>query len=429
MDTEVRKIAEDWENNPRWSGIVRGYTPKDVVKLRPLSHQGSAYLNTSTDYLKDQFQNKAYTVGLGTISGISAVQKVKAGFDGILYVSGWQIAAARNSARESYPDQSIYPVDSGPLLVEEIRNFLQRSDEIERLEQRARFWQLPIIADGEAGFGGIPNTYELMRKFIIAGTSGVHFEDQLSQAKKCGHLGGKVVIPTVEFIEKLKAARLAADVLGTQTFLMARTDANSATFLTSDIDPRDQKFITSDQRTPEGFHQVSGGIESAIARGLSFAPYADMLWCETSKPDLEEAKIFADGIHAKFPGKLLAYNCSPSFNWRKFFPDTGEGNTKLKNFIQDLGKIGYKFPFITLYDYHIFNIAMFERTKNFLNDGMLDFVKHTQDTGHEYSKAGYTAIKHQREAGAGYFDLITEIVSGGASSITALKGSTEQQQF
>jgi isocitrate lyase len=413
----------DWNTNPRWSGITRTYSYEDVLRLRGSIQIEYTLARLGAERLWNLMQTDAFVPALGAVTGNQAIEMVQAGLKAI-YGSGWQVAADNNTAGDVYPDQSLYPSDSAPALVKKLNRALLRADQIESAErkQTGTYWFAPIVADAEAGFGGSLNAYELMKSMIEAGAAGVHFEDQLSSAKKCGHLGGKVVVPTREFIEKLTAARLAADVCGVPTILIARTDANSAGLLLSDADARDREFIHG-ERTPEGFYQFRGGIHAAINRGLSYAPYVDMLWCETSTPDLAEAKQFADGIHAKFPGKLLAYNCSPSFNWKKKLDDV-----TIANFQQELGKMGYKFQFVTLAGFHSLNMSMFHLARGYASAGMSAYSKLQQE---EFAaqELGYKAITHQRFVGTGYFDEIAQVVSGGQSSITALDGSTEADQF
>jgi isocitrate lyase len=413
----------DWNTNTRWSGITRTYSYEDVLRLRGTIQIEYTLARLGAERLWNLMQTDAFVPALGAVTGNQAIEMVQAGLKAI-YGSGWQVAADNNTAGDVYPDQSLYPSDSAPALVKKLNRALLRADQIESAErkQTGTYWFAPIVADAEAGFGGSLNAYELMKSMIEAGAAGVHFEDQLSSAKKCGHLGGKVVVPTREFIEKLTAARLAADVCGVPTILIARTDANSAGLLLSDADPRDREFIHG-ERTPEGFYQFRGGIHAAINRGLSYATYVDMLWCETSTPDLAEAKQFADGIHAKFPGKLLAYNCSPSFNWKKKLDDV-----TIANFQQELGKMGYKFQFVTLAGFHSLNMSMFHLARGYASAGMSAYSKLQQE---EFAaqELGYKAITHQRFVGTGYFDEIAQVVSGGQSSITALDGSTEADQF
>jgi isocitrate lyase len=419
----THKPTTHWSNDPRWSGISRPYSYSDVLRLRGSIQIEYTLARLGADRLWNLMHTDAYVPALGAITGNQAIEMVQAGLKAI-YGSGWQVAADGNTAGDVYPDQSLYPCDSAPALVKRINRALMRADQIESAEGKksGTYWFAPIVADAEAGFGGSLNAYELMKAMIEAGAAAVHFEDQLSSAKKCGHLGGKVVVPTREFIEKLTAARLAADVCGVPTVLIARTDANSAGLLLSDADPRDREFIYG-QRTPEGFYQFRGGIDAAIARGLAYAPYADMIWCETSTPDLAEARKFADAIHAKFPGKLLAYNCSPSFNWKKKLDDV-----TIANFQQELGKMGYKFQFVTLAGFHSLNMSMFHLARGYASSGMTAYSKLQQE---EFGaqELGYKAVTHQRFVGTGYFDEIAQVVSNGASSTTALAGSTEAEQF
>ena len=413
----------DWTSNPRWAGITRSYTHEDVLRLRGTIQIEYTLARLGAERLWNLMHTDAFVPALGAITGNQAMEMVQAGLKAI-YGSGWQVAADGNSAGDVYPDQSLYPSDSAPKLVARINRALQRADQIESAEGKksGTYWFAPIVADAEAGFGGSLNAYELMKSMIEAGAAGVHFEDQLSSAKKCGHLGGKVVVPIREFIEKLTAARLAADVCGVPTILIARTDADSAGLLLSDADPRDREFIHG-ERTPEGFYQFRGGIDAAIARGLAYAPYADMIWCETSTPDLAQARKFADAIHAKFPGKLLAYNCSPSFNWKKKLDDV-----TIANFQQELGKMGYKFQFVTLAGFHALNMSMFNLARGYSQAGMTAYSKLQQE---EFAaqELGYRAVTHQRFVGTGYFDEIAQVVSSGNSSTTALAGSTEAEQF
>src|SRR5947208_158114 len=412
-----------WSTDPRWSGITRPYSYSDVLRLRGSIQIEYTLARIGAERLWNLMRADAYVPALGAITGNQAIEMVQAGLKAI-YGSGWQVAADGNTAGDVYPDQSLYPCDSAPNLVKRINRALMRADQIESAEGKksGTYWFAPIVADAEAGFGGSLNAYELMKTMIEAGAAGVHFEDQLSSAKKCGHLGGKVVVPTREFIEKLVAARLAADVCGVPTILIARTDANSAGLLLSDADPRDREFIYG-ERTPEGFYQYRGGIDAAIARGWAYAPYADMLWCETSTPDLAEARKFADAIHAKFPGKLLAYNCSPSFNWKKKLDDI-----TIANFQQELGKMGYKFQFVTLAGFHALNMSMFHLARGYAQAGMTAYSRLQQE---EFAsqELGYGAVTHQKFVGTGYFDEIAQVVSGGHSSTTALAGSTETAQF
>jgi isocitrate lyase len=412
-----------WSSDPRWFGIKRPYSYSDVLRLRGSIQIEYTLARLGAERLWNLMHTEPYVPALGAITGNQAIEMVQAGLKAI-YGSGWQVAADNNTAGDVYPDQSLYPCDSSPNLVKRINKALMRADQIESAEGKksGTYWFAPIVADAEAGFGGSLNAYELMKAMIEAGAAAVHFEDQLSSAKKCGHLGGKVVVPAREFVEKLIAARLAADVCGVPTILIARTDANSAGLLLSDADPRDREFIHG-ERTPEGFYQFRGGINAAISRGLAYAPYADMIWCETSTPDLAEAKNFADAIHAKFPGKLLAYNCSPSFNWKKKL-----GDVTIANFQQELGKIGYKFQFVTLAGFHALNMSMFHLARGYEQSGMTAYSKLQQE---EFAsqELGYRAVTHQKFVGTGYFDEIAQVVSGGHTSTTALVGSTEADQF
>ncbi|HLZ52726.1 MAG TPA: isocitrate lyase [Candidatus Acidoferrum sp.] len=416
-------LGGDWNTSARWAGITRPYSYDDVLRLRGTIQIEYTLARLGAERLWNLMHSEAYVPALGAITGNQAIEMVQAGLKAI-YGSGWQVAADGNTAGDVYPDQSLYPCDSAPNLVKRINRALLRADQIESAEGKksGTYWFAPIVADAEAGFGGSLNAYELMKSMIEAGAAGVHFEDQLSSAKKCGHLGGKVVVPIREFIEKLTAARLAADVCGVPTILIARTDANSAGLLLSDADQRDRQFIYG-ERTAEGFYQFRGGIDAAIARGLAYAPYADVLWCETSTPNLGEAKAFADAIHARFPDKLLAYNCSPSFNWKKKLDDV-----TIANFQQELGKMGYKFQFVTLAGFHALNMSMFHLARGYAQAGMTAYSKLQQE---EFAaqELGYRAVTHQKFVGTGYFDEIAQVVSGGASSTTALAGSTEAAQF
>jgi isocitrate/methylisocitrate lyase len=408
----------------RFAGIKRDYSASDVERLRGSVRIRHTLAELGAARLWQALHSEPYVKSLGAMTGNQAVQMVRAGLQAI-YVSGWQIAADANNAGETYPDQSLYPSSSGPELVRRISRALQRADQIDVAEGRSETnWFAPMIADAEAGFGGPLNAFELMKAMIEAGVAGVHFEDQLASEKKCGHLGGKVLVPTQQFIRTLNAARLAADVLGVETLVVARTDAHSAQLLTSDIDPRDRGFITG-ERTPEGFFRLraGAGLEHAIARGLAYAPYADMLWWETSEPNLAEAKEFAEAIHAQYPGKLLAYNCSPSFNWRAKL----DGAT-IARFQDDLGALGYKFQFVTLAGYHSLNFSAFELARGYRDRGMAAYSE-LQEAEFAAERHGYTATRHQREAGTGYFDAVALAISGGQSSTTAMAGSTEAEQF
>jgi isocitrate lyase len=407
----------------RWEGIERPYTEEDVERLRGSVTVEHTLARFGAERLWRLLHEEPYVAALGAMTGGQAVQMVKAGLQAI-YLSGWQVAADANVAGQTYPDQSLYPANSAPALVRRLNQALLRADQIEHAEGNGtgRHWLPPIVADAEAGFGGPLNAFELMRAMIEAGAAGVHFEDQLASEKKCGHLGGKVLVPTGQFVRTLSAARLAADVCDVPTILVARTDALSATLLTSDVDERDHEFLTG-ERTPEGYFRVEGGIESAIARGLAYAPYADLIWCETSTPDLGEAREFADAIRSRFPGKLLAYNCSPSFNWMRHLDDA-----QIARFQEELGELGYAFQFITLAGFHALNQSMFELARGYRARGMSAYVE-LQQREFELEEVGYTATRHQREVGAGWFDLVAEAVSGGTSSTLALKGSTEEAEF
>ncbi|MET0560916.1 MAG: isocitrate lyase [Gaiellaceae bacterium] len=407
----------------RWTGIERPYAEDEIERLRGSVCVEHTLARLGAERLWKLLHKEPYVAALGAMTGGQAVQMVRAGLQAI-YLSGWQVAADANVAGQTYPDQSLYPSNSVPSLVKRLNQALLRADQIEHAEGNGtgRHWLAPIVADAEAGFGGALNAFELMRTMIEAGAAGVHFEDQLASEKKCGHLGGKVLVPTSQFIRTLSAARLAADVCDVPTVLIARTDALSATLLTSDVDERDHEFITG-ERTPEGYFRVEGSIESAIARGLAYAPYADLIWCETSTPDLGEAREFADAIRSRFPGKLLAYNCSPSFNWKRHLDDE-----QIARFQADLGELGYAFQFITLAGFHALNQSMFELARGYRGRGMTAYVE-LQQNEFELEEVGYTATRHQREVGAGYFDLVAQAVSGGESSTLALKGSTEEAQF
>ena len=418
----IAALENQWRSNPRWKGITRPYKAEDVIRLRGTVQVEHTLARLGAERLWDLLRGESYVAALGAMTGNQAIQQVEAGLQAI-YVSGWQVAADANNSGQMYPDQSLYPADSVPNLVRRINQALMRADQIHHAEgKNGKYWFAPMVADAEAAFGGNLNAFELMKAMIEAGAACVHFEDQLSSAKKCGHLGGKVLVSTNEAIQKLVAARLAADVMGVPTLIMARTDADSAGLLTTDIDPRDREFCTG-KRTPEGFFEVRSGIEAAIARGLAYAPYVDLLWCETSKPNLEEAREFAEGIHAVYPGKMLAYNCSPSFNWRKHL-----SNEDIARFQRELGAMGYKFQFITLAGFHSLNYSMFNLAHGYARHQMTAFVE-LQEAEFAAVPKGFTAIKHQREVGTSYFDAVTQTVQGGQSSTTALKGSTEDEQF
>lgn len=414
-------LAADWKNNPRWDGITRTYTPADVLKLRSKVQVEYSIARMGAEKLWYRLRSKPYVAGLGALTGNQAVQQVAAGLQAI-YLSGWQVAADANTTGTMYPDQSLYPVNSVPEVVKRINNALLRCEQIDSVNGDNAFdWMAPIVADAEAGFGGNLNAFELMKAMIEAGAAGVHFEDQLSSAKKCGHLGGKVLVPTQEAINKLIAARLAADVMGVPTVLVARTDAEAANLITSDIDERDQPFMTG-ERTAEGFYYVHNGLEQCISRGLSYAPYADLIWMETSNPDIGLAKAFAEAIHAVYPGKMLAYNCSPSFNWARYMTEE-----KMEQFREDLAALGYKFQFITLAGFHALNTSMFKLAKDYNARGMAGFSALQQEE-FALQEQGFRAIKHQRFVGTGYFDYVQNAVQQGASTV-ALEHSTETAQF
>ena len=423
-NTQMQSLKEEWSNNPRWQGVDRPYGAEDVNKLQGSLKVEHTLAKVGAERLWDLMKENPYVHTLGALTGNQAVQQVQAGLKAI-YLSGWQVAGDANTAGEMYPDQSLYPVDSVPNVVRRINNALTRADQIDHSEGRSDVhWYAPIVADAEAGFGGVLNAYELMKHMIEAGASGVHFEDQLASEKKCGHMGGKVLVPTSEFIRKLTAARLATDVMGVPTVLMARTDANSAKLLTSDVDPRDQEFISDKQRTPEGFFRIKGGIECAIARGLAYAPYCDLLWCETSTPNLEEARKFADAIHAKYPDQMLAYNCSPSFNWSMHLDDL-----TIEKFQEEIGAMGYKFQFVTLAGFHALNTSMFELAKGYSKRGMGAYSELQKREFELAETKGFKAVKHQSFVGTSYFDAVQNTVAGGESSTAALKESTEAAQF
>ena len=418
----AEQIQHEWNTDPRWAGITRNYSAADVVRLRgtiPVEH---SIAKIGAEKLWRYLHEKDFVNALGALTGNQAMQQVKAGLNAI-YLSGWQVAADANLAGQMYPDQSLYPADSVPAVVKRINNALLRADQLHHAEgdDSIDFLQ-PIVADAEAGFGGVLNAFELMKAMIEAGAAGVHFEDQLASVKKCGHMGGKVLVPTREAVEKLNAARLAADVMGVPTLLVARTDAEAADLLTSDVDANDQEFCTG-ERTVEGFYKVRNGLDQAISRGLAYAPYADLVWCETGKPDLEFARRFAEAIHARFPGKMLAYNCSPSFNWKKHLDDA-----TIARFQKEIASYGYKFQFITLAGFHALNYSMFNLAHGYARRQMSAFVE-LQEAEFAAADKGFTAVKHQREVGTGYFDTVTQAIQQGQSSTTALKGSTEEEQF
>ena len=421
-DTQITQLMTDWETNPRWRGVRRAYTAEDVVRLRGSLQIEHTLARVGAERLWDLLHTRPYVPTLGALTGNQAVQQVKAGLEAV-YLSGWQVAADANLAGQMYPDQSLYPSNSVPAVVKRINQALQRADQIAHSEgDTSTYWFAPIVADAEAGFGGPLNCFELMKSMIEAGAAGVHFEDQLASEKKCGHMGGKVLIPTRTAIKNLTAARLAADVMGVPTILLARTDANAAKLITSDVDSYDAPFLTGG-RTADGFYEIRNGIETAIARGLAYAPYVDMIWCETAEPNIEEARRFAEAIHAEYPEKLLAYNCSPSFNWRrKLDPET------IATFQQQLGEMGYKFQFVTLAGFHALNLSMFDLALGYKARGMAAYSE-MQQREFALEEAGYTATKHQREVGTGYFDEVAQVISGGESSTTALTGSTEEDQF
>ena len=415
------KLQQEWTENPRWSAVRRDYSAADVIRLRGSLQEEHTLARLGAERLWRRLHETPYVNALGAMTGLQALQQVRAGLEAI-YLSGWQVAADANQAGEMYPDQSLYPADSVPAVVRRINNTLKRADEIQWMEQSGDVdYFVPIVADAEAGFGGVLNAFELMKALIRAGAAGVHFEDQLASAKKCGHMGGKVLVPTRDAIAKLSAARLASDVLGVPTILFARTDAEAADLVTSDIDPRDQEFMTG-ERTVEGFYRTRNGIEQAIARGLAYAPYADLIWCETGTPDLNFARRFAEAIHREFPGKMLAYNCSPSFNWRRNLDDS-----TIARFQRELGAMGYRFQFITLAGFHALNYSMFDLAHGYAQDGMTSFVR-LQEAEFAAVDRGFTAVRHQREVGTGYFDAVTTTVERDAST-QALRGSTEEGQF
>lgn len=421
-EEQIHQLEESWANDERWKGIERTYSAEDVVNLRGSLMVEHTLARRGSEKLWNLLHSEDYINALGALTGNQAVQQAKAGLKAV-YLSGWQVAADANLAGQMYPDQSLYPANSVPAVVKRINQALQRADQIQWLEKEGDVdYFLPIVADAEAGFGGQLNVFELMKGMIEAGAAGVHFEDQLASEKKCGHLGGKVLIPTQNAIRNLTAARLAADVLGVPTILVARTDADAADLITSDIDERDREFITG-ERTSEGFFRTNAGIDQAIARGLAYAPHADLIWCETSKPSLEEARQFAEAIHAKFPGKMLAYNCSPSFNW-----EANLDKETIETYQQEIAKMGYKFQFVTLAGFHALNYSMFKLARGYRDRGMGAYSE-LQQAEFAMEQEGYSATRHQREVGTGYFDEVAQVVTGGTSSTTALKGSTEAEQF
>jgi isocitrate lyase len=418
----ANEIQKDWDTNPRWKNVKRDYTAEEVVRCSGSVRIEHSLAKNGAEKLWDLINKEDFVNALGALTGNQAMQQAKAGLKAV-YLSGWQVAGDANSSGQMYPDQSLYPVDSVPAVIRRINNSLRRADQLNVAEGNDVIdYMLPIVADAEAGFGGVLNAFELMKAMIEAGAAGVHFEDQLASAKKCGHMGGKVLVPTQEAVQKLAAARLAADVSGTSTVLLARTDAEAANLITSDIDPRDKEFCTG-ERTPEGFYRVKNGIDQAISRGLAYAPYADLVWCETGVPDLAFAKKFAEALKKEHPEQLLAYNCSPSFNWKKKLDDS-----QIAKFQKELGAMGYKFQFITLAGFHALNYSMFELAKGYNESQMTAYVK-LQEAEFAAEKDGYTATKHQREVGTGYFDTVTQVIQGGTSSTTALSGSTEEEQF
>ena len=419
---QINELAKDWETNPRWKGVTRDYTPTDVVNLRGSFQPEHSLARVGAEKLWKKVNEKPFVNALGALTGNQAMQQAKAGLEAI-YLSGWQVAADANLAGEMYPDQSLYPANSVPAVVKRINNTFIRADQIQWSQGKGDVdYFVPIVADAEAGFGGVLNAFELMKSMIEAGAAGVHFEDQLASVKKCGHMGGKVLVPTKEAVAKLRSARLAADVMNVPTMVIARTDANAADLLTSDVDPYDKEFITG-ERTSEGFYRVKNGIEQAISRGLAYAPFADLIWCETAVPSLEEAKQFADAIHAKYPGQLLAYNCSPSFNWKANLDDA-----TIAKFQKELGKMGYKFQFITLAGFHSLNYGMFQLSRGYKERQMSAYVE-LQEAEFSSESQGYTATRHQVEVGTSYFDMVTTVAQAGDSSVTAMDGSTEAGQF
>jgi isocitrate lyase len=418
----IAELEKDWAENPRWKGVRRGYSAADVVRLRGSVRIEYTLARLGAEKLWRMLCERPFVHSLGALTGNQAMQQVRAGVPAI-YLSGWQVAADANDSLQMYPDQSLYAVSSVPNVVRRINNALLRADQIQTLEGKGDIdWLAPIVADAESGFGGVLNAFELMKAMIEAGAAGVHFEDQLASVKKCGHMGGKVLVPTQEAVQKLVAARLAADILGVPTVLLARTDAEAADMVTSDVDERDRPFLTG-ERTPEGFYRTRAGFEQALARGLAYAEYADLVWCETATPDLAFARRFAESIQRRFPGKMLAYNCSPSFNWKKNLDDA-----TIAKFQRELGAMGYKFQFITLAGFHALNYSMFELAWGYARQHMSAFVE-LQEKEFAAAAKGFTAVKHQREVGTGYFDEITQVVTGGRASTTALAGSTEDAQF
>lgn len=420
-EQKIRSLQKHWEEDPRWKGICRNYTADQVVDLQGSNPVAHSLAQRGAEKLWQRLHSESYINALGALTGMQALQQVKAGLQAI-YLSGWQVAADANLAGAMYPDQSLYPADSVPAVVQRINNVFTRADQIQWMEQSGSIdFFAPIVADAEAGFGGVLNAFELMKGMIQAGAAGVHFEDQLASAKKCGHMGGKVLVPTRDAINKLQAARLAADVMGVPTLLLARTDAEAGNLLTSDIDPNDQPFVTG-ERTAEGFYYTRNGFDQAMSRGLAYAPYADLIWCETGTPDLDFARRFAEGIHQHFPDKMLAYNCSPSFNWKRNLDDA-----TIQKFQRELGAMGYKFQFITLAGFHALNYGMFDLAYDYSRSGMPAFVD-LQEREFAAAARGFEAVKHQREVGTGYFDRVTTTIEANAAT-QALKGSTEEEQF
>jgi isocitrate lyase len=419
---DIARIKKDWTENPRWKGIQRGYTAEDVVRLRGTVQIEHTLARRGAEKLWKLMQAEPFVGALGALTGNQAMQQVKAGLKAI-YLSGWQVAADANLAGQMYPDQSLYPADSVPAVVRSINNTFTRADQLHHAEGNDEIdFFAPIVADAEAGFGGVLNAHELMKSMIEAGAAGVHFEDQLASVKKCGHMGGKVLVPTREAVEKLIAARLAADTMGVPTILLARTDAEAADLITSDVDSNDKPFCTG-ERTVEGFYRTKPGLDQAVSRALAYAPHADLLWCETGKPDLAYARQFAEAVHQRFPGKLLAYNCSPSFNWKRNLDDA-----TIARFQRELGAMGYKFQFITLAGFHALNYSMFNLAYGYARSNMSAFVE-LQEAEFAAAERGFTAVKHQREVGTGYFDQVAQVIQGSQSSTVALKGSTEEEQF
>ncbi len=421
-DLEIARIKKDWTDNPRWNGVKRGYGAEDVYRLRGSVQVEHTLARRGAEKLWRLMQERPFVNSLGALTGNQAMQQVRAGVPAV-YLSGWQVAADANDSLAMYPDQSLYATTSVPTVVRRINAALTRCDQIDHAEGKHDVdWFAPIVADAEAGFGGVLNAFELMKAMIEAGAAGVHFEDQLASVKKCGHMGGKVLVPTQEAVQKLVAARLAADVMGVPTILLARTDAEAADLITSEVDENDQPFLTG-ERTSEGFYRTRKGFDQALSRGIAYAEYADLVWCETGKPDLDFARRFAEGVRAKFPDKMLAYNCSPSFNWKKNLDDA-----TIAKFQRELGAMGYKFQFITLAGFHALNYGMFDLAYGYARDNMTAFVE-LQQKEFAAAERGFTAVKHQREVGTGYFDEVTQVIQAGKSSTTALAGSTEDEQF